>query len=254
MMAHARNVVITGAAGGAGSGAVELFAADGAAVAAVVHNSRLDDATRQSGNVTEYVCDVADADAVRATFDEIAANLGSIDALIHTAAIEGYVPAAEITPEQLQAVLATNVAGTVYTNQAAHRHMRTSGGGSIVNFHSLAAIRGFGMLAHYAASKGAVGAWTRAAAVEWGSDNVRVNAIAPVMLTAMAKSYRETMTPEQLEAFMESMRQVIHLKDGEYGDPKQDIAPVLRFLASDDARYVTGQTIAVDGGWVKLGS
>jgi 3-oxoacyl-[acyl-carrier protein] reductase len=253
-MANAKRVVVTGAAGGAGSAAVELFAQDGASVAAVLHSAPLADAVKAAGDVREYTCDVADRDAVHATFDRVAGDLGGIDALIHTAAIESYVPAADITAEELTPVLAVNVGGTIYTNQAAHRHMKAGGGGSIVNFHSLSAIRGFGMLGHYAASKGAVGSWTRAAAVEWGADNVRVNAIAPVMLTSMSKNYRSTLSPEELEAFMESMRQVIHLKDGEYGDPKEDIGPVLRFLAGDDSRYMTGQTISVDGGWVKLGS
>jgi NAD(P)-dependent dehydrogenase (short-subunit alcohol dehydrogenase family) len=253
-MGHATRVVVTGAAGGAGSAAVEVFAEDGADVAAIVHSARLDDRVSAAANVTEYVCDVSDRDAVHATFDRIATDLGGIDALVHTAAIESYAPASDIESDQLARMLMVNVGGTVFTNQAAHRHMRAGGGGSIINFHSLTAIRGFGLLAHYAASKGAVGAWTRVAAVEWGADNVRVNAIAPVMLTSMSKNYRATLSPEELEGFMESMRQVIHLKDGEYGDPKQDIAPVLRFLASDDARYITGQTIAVDGGWVKLGS
>lgn len=253
-MSQAMRVVITGAAGGAGSAAVEYFAGEGADVAAVVHRKPLDRSVATSGAVREYVCDVSDQAAVNTTFDRIAADLGGIDALIHTAAIEAYVAAADITPDQLQSVLGVNVGGTVYTNQAAHRHMAADGGGSIVNFHSLSAIRGFPQVGHYAASKGAVGAWTRAAAVEWGPDGVRVNAIAPVMLTTMAKSYRETLSPDELEAFMASMRQVIHLNDGEYGDPKDDIAPVLQFLASDASRYVTGQTIAVDGGWVKLGS
>jgi NAD(P)-dependent dehydrogenase (short-subunit alcohol dehydrogenase family) len=253
-MSKVDRVVITGAAGGAGSAAVEHFAERGAAVAAIVHNARLSGPALDTGNVTEYVLDIADRDAVNATFDKIAADLDGVDALIHTAAVEGYVPAADITSEELDPVMRVNVGGTIFTNQAAHRHMAAGGGGSIVNFHSLSAIRGFGMLGHYAASKGAVGAWTRAAAVEWGKENVRVNAIAPVMLTSMAKNYRSTLTPEQLEAFMESMRQVIHLNDGEYGDPKQDIAPVLDFLVGPNSRYITGQTISVDGGWVKLGS
>jgi len=253
-MANPRSVVVTGAAGGAGSAAVELFAADGWSVAAVVHEARLTSATLAHGAITEHVCDVADRDAVRATFDAIADDHGSLDALIHTAAVESYVAAADVTPEDLEPMLRTNLGGTIYANQAAYRHMKRQGGGSIVNFHSLSAIRGFAMLGHYAASKGGVGAWTRVAAAEWGRDQVRVNAIAPVMLTAMAKSYRATLTEKALAKFMQSMRQVIHLKDGEYGDPKTDIAPVLRFLASDDSRYVTGQTISVDGGWVKLAS
>jgi NAD(P)-dependent dehydrogenase (short-subunit alcohol dehydrogenase family) len=247
-------VVVTGAAGGTGRAAVELFAEDGAAVAAVVHHTRLPESVLTTGNVTEYVCDVASCPSVRETFDRIAADFGGIDALVHTAAIENYVDAVDISVEQLEQMLRVNVGGTIYANQAAYRHMKASGGGSIINFHSLTGIRGFPRLGHYAASKGAVGAWTRVAAMEWGPANVRVNAVAPITLTAMAQNYRASLTDEELTAFLEGMRQVIALKGGEFGDPKRDIAPVLRFLAGDDARYVTGQTISVDGGWVKLGS
>jgi 3-oxoacyl-[acyl-carrier protein] reductase len=204
--------------------------------------------------VSEYVCDIADRGAAFDTFTRIAAELGGLDALIHTAAVESYVAAELLDEAELDRTLAVNVKGTVFTNQAAYKYMKVDGRGSIVNFQSLSAIRGFAMLGHYAASKGAVGAWTRVAAAEWGAAGVRVNAISPVMLTRMAMNYRETLGPDELEAFMESMRQVIHLKDGEYGDPATDIVPVLLFLASEDARYITGQTLSVDGGWMKLGS
>jgi 3-oxoacyl-[acyl-carrier protein] reductase len=108
-------------------------------------------------------------------------------------------------------------------------------------------------MAHYAASKGAVGAWTRVAAAEWGSRGVRVNAVAPVMMTRMAKAYRSGMDDEALSAYRESLKEIIHI-DGEFGDPGRDLAPVILFLASPASRYVTGQTIPVDGGWVKVGS
>jgi 3-oxoacyl-[acyl-carrier protein] reductase len=245
---------VTGAAGGAGSAAVEVFARGGASVAAVVHERPLPSELDGLDGVRTFTCDIADRDDVIDTFARIAADLGGIDALIHTAAVEELVAAADIDATRLERMLGVNVGGTIFTNQAAHAHMRAGGGGSIVNFHSIAGIRGFPMLGHYAASKAAVAGWTRVAAIEWGADNVRVNAIAPVMLTPMAKNYRSTLGPDELDAFLESMRQVIHVNAGEYGDPREHIAPVLRFLTSDDARYITGQTISVDGGWVKLGS
>lgn len=253
-MSEQARVVITGAAGGAGVAAVEAFAAQGDAVAAVVHRHRTDVGARSLPNVTEYVCDVGSREAVHETFDRIAADMGGLDALIHTAAIENYVPASDLDTPELEEMLRVNLGGTIYTNQAAFRHMRASGGGSIVNFQSLAAVRGFPGLGHYAASKGGVGAWTRVAATEWGVANVRVNAVAPMMFTAMAKHYRDTLSPDELAAFRAGLRQVIHLNDGEFGDPRDDIAPVLLFLAGEGSRYITGQTISVDGGWVKLGS
>ena len=253
-MGQATRVVVTGAAGGAGSAAVEVFAGHGASVAAVVHEAPLPESLKRMDNVVEFSCDVADRVAVHEAFDLIAGELGGIDALIHTAAVNEFAPATEIDAERLERMMRVNLGGTIFTNQAAYAHMRRGGGGSIINFQSIAASRGYGGLGHYAASKAAVGGWTRVAAIEWGADNVRVNAIAPIMLTPIAINYRSTLSPEELEAQKQSMRQVVHLNGGEYGDPKEHIAPVLRFLAGDDAKFITGQTIPVDGGWVKLAS
>jgi 2-hydroxycyclohexanecarboxyl-CoA dehydrogenase len=252
-MTDAKRVVITGATGGLGSAMVRLYTELGSDVAALVHTKRLD-ADSASGNVREYVCDIADKEQVDATFDLVHADLGGIDALIHTVGIESKVAAADIGPADIAEIFSVNFNGTVFCNQAAYRAMRSGNGGSIVNFHSMAAIKGFPMVAHYAASKSAVGGWTRTIAIEWGADNVRANAVAPIMLSPTMEGYLSSLTDEGRQAFYEASRKDINLKEGQFGDPYSDIAPVVQFLAGDGSRYMTGQTISVDGGWAKLGS
>lgn len=252
-MTKGQRIIVTGAAGGIGAAAARTLAADGARVAAITHTSPLPADVAEAGDVTEHSCDIADRDAVMATFSAVAENLGGLDGLVHAAAADSFGPAADIDEAQLDHALAVNVKGTVWTNQAAFTHLRDSGGGAIINFVSLASVRGLPGMSPYAAAKGAVGAWTRTVSAEWGEHGVRVNALCPSMLTRMAQTYRASLTPEQLEAHRAELASVIHL-GGEMGDPVRDCAPVIEFLLGDGGRFVTGQTIPVDGGWVKVGS
>jgi NAD(P)-dependent dehydrogenase (short-subunit alcohol dehydrogenase family) len=245
-----QRIAVTGAAGGAGLALVEAFLEAGAQIAAVTHTDRLPPRFIAEG-VKEYRCDIRDRSSVVDTFDAIAIDLGGLDALVHTAAVESYCSADSLREDDVSFVLDVNVKGTIWTNQAAFTHLGS--GGSITNFVSIAGIRGIPGMAHYAASKAAVGAWTRCAATEWGSRGVRVNAVAPVMMTRMAQAYRSNMSETELDAYRESLKDIIHI-DGEFGDPLRDIAPVVQFLTSSGARFITGQTISIDGGWMKLGS
>ena len=112
--------------------------------------------------------------------------------------------------------------------------------------HSAAGLSG---CAHYAASKGAVLGWTRTIAQEWGRYGITANCVAPGIWTAMYQKTRDGMTPEQLALHDAGMAQMIPL-GGRLGDPDRDMAPVLLFLVSDAARFITGQTLPVDGGMV----
>ena len=131
-------------------------------------------------------------------------------------------------------------------NQAAFPYLKDRGG-RIINFASAAGAVGLRGCAHYSASKGAVLAWTRTIAQEWGHYGISANAIAPGMWTPMYDATRAGMTPEQLEAHDRGMTMMIPL-GGRLGDADSDMAPVLVFLASDASRFITGQTLAVDGG------
>ena len=149
-------------------------------------------------------------------------------------------------------MLGVNLMGTVFANQAAFRHMRERGG-QIVNFGSGGAVRGQAGSAHYAASNGAVHAFTRTVAQEWAAHRVTVNAVAPGAWTPMYDAYLGRMPEEVRARALEAMRHTVPL-GGKLGDPERDIAPVLVFLASEAAHFMTGQLLAVDGGRVMLGA
>jgi NAD(P)-dependent dehydrogenase (short-subunit alcohol dehydrogenase family) len=143
-------------------------------------------------------------------------------------------------------VLTVNATGTFHTNQAAFTHLRGSGG-QILNFASAAGVSGLPGKAAYAASKGAVVAWTRTAAQEWGAHAVTVNAIAPAIWTPMYDTTRASMTAEQLAAHDAFMARAVPL-GGRLGDVDRDFVPVMAFLSSEGARFMTGQIFSVDGG------
>lgn len=139
-----------------------------------------------------------------------------------------------------------NARGTLHTNQAAFPHLREHGG-RILNFASAAGVMGLPGCAHYSAAKAAVLGWSRTIAKEWAGYGITVNALAPGMWTPMYEAHRARLDAQQLKAHDEMMARAIPL-GGRLGDPDRDMAPVLVFLLSDGARFITGQTLAVDGG------
>jgi NAD(P)-dependent dehydrogenase (short-subunit alcohol dehydrogenase family) len=144
-----------------------------------------------------------------------------------------------------------NVKGTLYTNQAAFKHMKERGG-RIINFGSGAGIRGQAGSAHYSAAKGAVMAWTRTVAQEWAKYNITVNSVVPAIWTPMYEAWRARMSEQERTMHDLAMKHVV-LLGGKLGDPDRDIAPVMVFLASDAPRFMTGQAFSVDGGMIMLG-
>ena len=145
-----------------------------------------------------------------------------------------------------------HVKGTLYTDQAVFPYLKAAGGGTIVNFGSAAAIRGAQTYAVYGAAKGAVFAWTRNLAIEWGPHNIRVNAIAPFMKAA-CKGSRGRARPSRGECRMKGQRRSPR-SAGTLGVAELDLAPMVCLLLGDGGTYITGQVIAVDGGFAMLGS
>lgn len=244
----AKRIVVTGGAGGIGNAAVRVFTEEGAQVACTFNSEKPD----VPDGVSARRCDVTDRSQVDAVFDGFAADLGGIDAVVHAAGVHGFTPAERITDEVWDRTFDLNAKSTLLTNQAAFRHLR-EGGGSIVNMGSCEGVRGMANNAAYAATRGAVMAFTRSVALEWGRYGVRVNAVAPVIHTRLAQRVRDTLDEAGLAAMDASLAQSIPL-GGKMGDPVGDLAPVLAFLVSDGSRFITGQTIAVDGGFMMLGS
>ncbi len=166
------------------------------------------------------------------------------------AGVEQRIAPEAVSETDLDRMISVHLKGTVFTNQQALASMRGSGG-SIINFGSVAGVDGAADSGGYAAAKGAVLAWTRSAARAWGVYGVRVNAVCPMIHTPMFDRYREQCTDAELASFDRAMAATIAL-GGKLGDPDADFAPVTVFLASDASRFVTGQTLPVDGGLLML--
>jgi NAD(P)-dependent dehydrogenase (short-subunit alcohol dehydrogenase family) len=243
-----KRIIVTGGAGGIGNAAVRLFAQEGARVACTFNNAK----PGVPDGVLTARCDITDKAEVNAVFDQFAAAMGGLDVLVHAAGRHGSQSAELIGERDWDAMFDANGKGTVWTNQAAFRHLKVHGG-SIVNMGSVEGVRGFAGNAMYSASRGAVMAWTRTIALEWGRHNVRVNCVAPAVHTEIFERQRAQMDEATRAAVDAHLAAIIPL-GGRMGEPLRDLAPVLLFLASDDSRFITGQTIAVDGGLMMLGS
>lgn len=242
--------IITGGGQGVGLGIARSFAAAGASL--VITGRSEDKLTGVAGELEALggkvaICagDVRNrADAQRAVETAISA-FGQLDILVNNAQTSNPGKALEdIDDETIRMTVESGLYGTIQHMQAAFPHMAARGG-SIINFGSREGIFGGVGFGVYAATKEAIRGLSRVAAREWGKHGIRVNVICPAALSPIAIKYLAE-NPEQAEMY----RREISL--GRFGDPEQDIGPVALFLASDDSRYVTGQTINADGGQMML--
>ncbi len=245
-----RKVIITGAAGGIGAGAVEAFAAAGAKIVAL--RNRTDPPENLLKRATWMSGDLSDKAVVDRLFGEAISTLGGLDVLIHPAGTWRASTPETMTGEELDFLIAANLKSTVFTNQAAFREMKERGG-RIINFGSQEGVVGNPKAPQYATVRGAVHSWTRSAARAWGQYGITVNAVAPAAKSALADYFFSTLSKEEQAGFAEHLRRQIPIF-GRLGDPLQDIAPVLLFLASDASHFMTGQLVPVDGGLMMLGA
>jgi NAD(P)-dependent dehydrogenase (short-subunit alcohol dehydrogenase family) len=252
-----KRVIVTGGAKGIGASAVRAFVREGAMVASL---DVLDDPGREvarlateegPGRALFIHCDVRHRDEVRDAFALSVNDLGGLDSLVHAAGVERASPADATTDEEWDLIMDVNLRGTFLTNQEAFPYLRDRGG-RIVNFGSGAAMVPYPGGAHYSASKAGVAAWTRTIAHEWGRYGITANALAPAMWTPMYDEHRARLSAEgQLEAHDAHMTAMIPV-GGRLGDPDTDLAPTLVFLLGDGARFITAQTIAVEGGMIPV--
>jgi NAD(P)-dependent dehydrogenase (short-subunit alcohol dehydrogenase family) len=249
-----KHIVVTGGASGMGAASAVAFAAEGAQITLLDINEKAAQEVvalcGNGSNVRFLHCDVADEKSVRSAFADAVRHMGCLDVLVHCAGIAPGAKAESITLDDWERVFAINTRGTFLTNQVAFDYLK-SRGGRIINFASGAGVSGYAGKAHYAATKGAVLAWTRSIAREWGPYGITANAIAPAIATPMYAKTRSEMSPQQLAAHDALMRERIPL-GGKLGDPTLDLAPVLVFLAGEGSRFITGQTLVIDGGMLML--
>ena len=242
--------LVTGGAGGIGAAASALLAAAGAVVvvadrdgaAAQAHAAAL---AAQGARASSLALDVTDEAAVAAGFDAVRAEHGRLDILINNAGIALRRPTAELTRADWDKVVAVNLTGVFLCAQAAARIMIADGAaGRIVNTASIMGLSGGGLYPNisYQATKGAVVNLTRALAVEWAPNGLRVNAVAPTWV-------RTELTRPLFESaeLLARMRAVSPL--GRFPEP-DDIAAAILFLASGASSFVTGHVLAVDSGFL----
>ena len=253
MLLKDRRAIVTGGASGIGAATVRAYVREGARVVSLdVNDAEGKRVVADAGAAASYVhCDIADRRQVFEVFERAVAGLGGLDVMANVAGVERRTPAENIPDDEWDLVFGVNVKGTLYTNQAAFRHMR-DGGGRIINFGSGAGIRGQVGSAHYSASKGAVMSWTRTVAQEWAKYRITVNSVVPAIWTPMYDAYRSRMSDQERMIHDMAMQHVIPL-GGKLGDPDGDAGPIMVFLASDMSHFMTGQCLAVDGGMIMLG-
>lgn len=244
--------VVTGAAGGIGRAACVRFAAEGASVVAVdLQGSDLDGVLgaihEVGGDAIIVPADVTRSDQVRGYVEAAIARFGRIDAFFNNAGIEGWVgPSTEYPEDIFDRVMAVNVKGVWLGMKYVVPEMRKAGGGAIVNTASVAGLGGTPNIIAYGASKHAVIGLTKSAALEFGPDRIRVNAICPSPIeTRMMRSLERGMNPDNPEATKQLIAANIPL--GRYGEP-EEVAALVAFLCSDEARYISGGQYTIDGG------
>jgi NAD(P)-dependent dehydrogenase (short-subunit alcohol dehydrogenase family) len=241
-----RVALVTGAGGGLGEGICLQLAAAGAAVACVdlteqKATARAEQVRAAGGTAVSLAADVSRKESIDAMAARVVAELGGVDVLVNNAAIYPRRAWTEVTEQEWDAVLATNLKGYFLCARACYPSLAARGRGHIVNVASITFFVGMAMLLDYVASKGGVIGFTRALATELGPEGITVNAISPGAFPTDA----EKIHPDP-EGYNQWVLDQQSLK--RRGTP-QDIGNLVVFLASDASSFVTGQTIVIDGGW-----
>jgi NAD(P)-dependent dehydrogenase (short-subunit alcohol dehydrogenase family) len=247
-----KTAIVTGGAVGIGRACVERMAQEGAKVAILdvmeAEGKALAAAlTAQGHDAGFWAVDVTDEAAVKAAIDAAAARFGGLHVMVNNAGISGSPkPTDQVTEAEWDKVQAVNVKGVFFGTKHAIPHLRTAGAGSIINLSSIAGLIGIGGIAPYHASKGAVRLMTKNDAITYAPERIRVNSIHPGYIwTPMVENHLRA-TSSDLEAAKAAAGAVHPL--GSMGEP-DDIAWAVVWLASEEAKFVTGAEIVIDGGY-----
>jgi NAD(P)-dependent dehydrogenase (short-subunit alcohol dehydrogenase family) len=244
---HDRVAIVTGGGRGIGRGIALALAAAGATVI-VSGRTRdtLDDACEElrarGATAHAIVADVRDEEDTQRLVDEAVAAAGRLDILVNNAQTYRHALLVEATEEDFTTTFDSGPRAVFRLMRAAHPHLVASGHGVIVNFGSGAQLMHDGrMYAVYAAAKGAIEALTRYAAVEWGGDGIRALMVIPAAASDGTKAF----AARDPDRYTEMVGRV---PMGRFGDPETDIGVPIAWLVSDEARYITGSTVMLDGG------
>ena len=232
-------VVVTGGSRGIGRAIVERFAAKGAKVYFTFHQNAEAAAQVAAATQAEAIqCSQNDAEAINAAVEKIIAASGKIDVLVNNAGITADTFLMLMPAEDWNRVIDTNLNGVYRWCKAVTRPMLGARRGNIINLASIAGLVGVMGQTNYAASKGALLAFTRALAAELGAKNIRVNSVVPGFI----ETDMSARVPRQIK-----QKNLDHIVQKRFGKP-EEIASVVTFLASEGASYIMGQSIVVDGG------
>lgn len=235
-----KTVLITGASGGIGAAIATQLSQAGYAVA-LTYNKNKENAEKlctQLKNAQAFHCDISSFESVEKLYSDVLSAFGRIDAVVNNAgtAFTGLVQ--DMSEAEILRLINTDLNGVIYSTKFAANHMVKNHTGAIVNISSIWGVVGASCEAVYSAAKGGVITFTKAMAKELGYSGIRVNCVSPgVIKTAMLDRY----TDEDLQALAGETPL------GRIGTP-QDVAKAVQFLISDDAAFITGQNLVVDGG------
>jgi 3-oxoacyl-[acyl-carrier protein] reductase len=244
---EARTAIITGAGGGIGRGVARAFGREGASVVIAeideTSGRQVESEIRELGGKALFVkTDVTQKASIEAAIQTTVEHFGNLDILVNNA----FVPTPNVlledkTDEMFAQTLTSSLWATWWAMRAAMPHMKARRWGRIVNFYSIDTETGAWLHADYNTAKSGIVGLTRSAASEWGRFNITVNAIAP---TAMGATFFKL--AEENPGFAERSAAARPL--GRSGDPEEDIGPAVVFLSSEMSRFITGETLHVDGG------
>lgn len=247
-----KSAIVTGGAVGIGCACVQRMAEEGAKVAIfdvleAEGKALASELTTKGHDVDFWRVDVADEAAVKAAIDAAAERFGGLQVIVNNAGISGSPkPTDQVTEAEWDRVQAVNVKGVFFGTKHAIPYLRRAGGGSVINLSSIAGLIGVGGIAPYHASKGAVRLMSKNDAITYAPEKIRVNSIHPAYIwTPMVENHLRATAPD-LEAAKAAAGAAHPI--GTMGEP-DDIAWAVVWLASDEAKFVTGAEIVIDGGY-----